>query len=136
MTFIIALVFSSTMYTRWLTVCVGDMASGERAERYALRVNLTDLTEAVEFNLEVIAQRLEQEAFITSHQRRSITDTTGLSFASKASRLLNCVLTKVNSDTGEKWFERFVHIIANCTTENELVKKLIRDFSKSHKFTE
>ena len=122
-----------TMYIRCLAACIGDMASGERAEMYALRVNLTSLTVAIELNLQMIALRLEQEAFITSHQRRSITDTTGLSFASKASSLLNCVTVKVNNDTGEKWFEKFVNIMAECTTENDLVKKLIRDLCKLHK---
>ncbi len=115
-----------------LTTCIGDMASGERAEMYALRVNLTNLALAVEFNLQVIALHLEQEAFITSHQRRSITDTTGVSFASKASSLLNCVTIKVNNDTGEKWFEKFVDIMAECTTDIDLVKKLIQDLCKLH----
>ena len=103
---------------------------GERAEKYVLRVNIVKVAEAIELNLHEISIHLEQEAFITSNQRRNIIDTMGLCPAYKAGKLLNCIEVKVNSETGEKWLENFVNILVKCNTEVDLVKKIIQDFCK------
>ena len=105
------------------------MALGEPPEEYVIRTNLTSVTRAVEQNLSVIPGRLVEQAFITAHSASNITGTLGKPPSSMANDFMRSVQSKMTRsyDTREKWFEKFVTILANDTTEGELVKKLIRD---------
>lgn len=101
------------------------MASGELPEKYVLRTHLTDVTEVVELNLQVIGTCLVEQGFITDRQLRNIVGVLGPTDESKASKLMGTVLSKIDvSVKQEEWFEKFVLILSINTTEHELVEKL------------
>ena len=105
--------------------------AGEPPEKYALRIHTVKVVKAIELNLDVIAQRLVQQDFITSHQASNITGTLGISSFDKASKLMNSVAAKMVYDSRQKWFEKFVHILAEDITTGDLVKVLVEDFGKT-----
>ena len=103
------------------------MAGGEPPEKYVLRIHLTEVTDVVELNLEVIGNRLVEKNFMTQRQKHNIIGVIGQNAASKANSLMRCVESKIDtSDKREKWFEEFVLILANDTASDELVEKLTR----------
>lgn len=107
------------------------MACEEPPEKYVLRIHLTDITNVVELNLDVIGTRLVEKGFITQHQLRNITGTLGQTPANKASSLMDSVVSRIDmSDNREEWFEKFVDILANNTAERELVEKLTKVFGR------
>ena len=105
--------------------------AGEPPEKYALRIHTLKVVKAIELNLDVIAQRLIQQDFITTHQASNITGTLGISSFDKASKLMSSVTTKMVYDSRQKWFEKFVYILAEDTTTGDLVKVLVEDFGKT-----
>ena len=107
------------------------MAGGEPPEKYALRIHLTEATDTVELNLQVIGNRLAEKNFITPRQKHDILGVLGQPSASKANCLMRCVESKIDtSHKREEWFEEFVLILANDTAADELVEKLTRDLGK------
>ncbi len=101
------------------------MACGELPEKYVLRTHLTDITDAVELNLQVIGTCLVEQGFITDRQLRNIVQVVGPTDESKAINLMGTVLAKINiSVKREEWFEKFVLILSEKTTAHELVEKL------------
>ena len=108
-----------------------SIACEELPEKYALRSHLMEVTDVVELNLNVIGTRLVEKGFITQRQLCDITETLGQTAANKASSLMRSVVSKIDrSDKREEWFEKFVLILANDTTESELVEKLTKAFGR------
>ena len=108
-----------------------SMACEESPETYALRSHLTEVTDVVELNLRVIGNRLVEEGFIVQCQLHDILGTSGQTPAQQANSLIRNVVSKVKrSDKREKWFEKFVLILAKDTAEGELVEKLTKDFGR------
>lgn len=102
---------------------------GETPEHCVIRSNLVAVTLAVENNLDIICTRLQELSFITDTNARAI-GTSGKSTYQQAVGLLNAVqikLTRTYSNR-EQSFEKFMDILANDTTEQELVKKLTQEF--------
>lgn len=102
---------------------------GETPEHCVIRSNLVAVTLAVEKNLDVICTRLQELSFITDANARAIRGTSGKSPYQQATELLNAVQIKVTGiySTREQSFENFMDILANDTTEQELVKKLTQE---------
>lgn len=102
---------------------------GETPEHCVIRSNLVAVTLAVEKNLDIICTRLQELLFITDQNARAIRGTSGKSPYQQATELLNAVQTKLTGtyNSREQSFENFVDILANDTTEHELVKKLTQE---------
>ena len=107
------------------------MSLEESPENFALRENLVTVTDAVEGNLTLIGQCLEKDAFMTGRQVRNIVNVPGETAEAKAGKLVGAVQTKIRTASNpEEWFEKFVFILSRNTAENDLVKKLVKDFGK------
>ena len=110
---------------------VMEMALEESPEKYVIRTNLVEVTQAVKDNLDKVSDRLVEKEFITVNEAIGIKETLGISTLSKASGFMQRVLSKTRNTKREEWFEKFVVIIGNDTAERELVQKLIRDYGKA-----
>ena len=109
--------------------------SGESREKYALRKLYPDVVEVISQNIEWFSVRLIREQFITTHTSDSINTTLGLSAASKATRLLSSVQTKISvSSDGKAWFEKFVSILKEDCVYQDLVRKLQDKWGKGFKW--
>ena len=110
---------------------VMEMALEESPEKYVIRTNLVEVTQAVRENLDKVSDRLVEKGFMTVNEAIGIKETLGISTLSKASGFMQRVLSKTRNTKREEWFEKFVVIIGNDTAERELVQKLIRDYGKA-----
>ena len=104
------------------------MASGgEPPEITGLSTNLSTITEAVTAggSPQWFADRLVERAFITRGVASRIRDTSGISPAEKASKLMDSVFGKINgSDDKRDWFHEFVDIFSHDRAYAELVERL------------
>ena len=93
----------------------------------ALTTNLSSITEAVTAggSPQWFADRLIEKAFITRQAARGIRDTSGISPAVQASKLMDSVFAKINgSDNKSHWFDKFVDIFSHDRAYAELVERL------------
>ena len=104
----------------------------EHPQTYALRRNTKWVTDVIEQHLDDIVLLLMQEEkpFITASQKRKVTDILGLSKQENASKIVDFVTAKIDTDSGEAYFESFINVLVKLINEDDLVKTLIQDFSK------
>ena len=104
------------------------MASGgEPPEITALSTNLSSITDTLTAggSLQWFADCLVERAFITREAASGIRDTTGISPAEKASKLMDSVFAKINgSDNKRHWFHEFVDMFSHDRAYAELVERL------------
>ena len=109
---------------------LAHLDTGEPPEITRLTTNLIHITDAVTAggSPQWFADCLVERAFITREAASGIRDTTGISPAVQASRLMDSVFTKINgSDNKRHWFDEFVDIFSHDRAYAELVETLTKE---------